>query len=152
LFFKPSDIILERTNDHHLGWIAKYWPRCEVISHTSRQSMDVVAKRDPFYFSGMGDTFEIRSADKVSMHRWTIEAWHWEIDGRFRRKDDKLSFDLKIKPRDAEKGTRQQKDKVQKASAGIGNMNINELGVFPLQHASDKIIAKLRRRGKVFWT
>ncbi|ETS77200.1 hypothetical protein PFICI_11074 [Pestalotiopsis fici W106-1] len=150
--FKPGDIIVESKNDQHLGYMAKSWPHYEGKSLKARQHKGAVPDNSSASFHGVNSIFNHRGEEKVVVHKWTIEAWHWEFDGQFRRRSGMLWLSVEADPRDTEKGIAKSKHNADQQQNDSGIVNIDELGIFPLSCASEEIIARLRRRGRSFWT
>ena len=108
----------------------------------------------PLY--GSKDAFKNMGNDTVLLQHWSIEAWHWGFDGNFQRQIDILSFSIQSEEKQG------QDTRSAQASGSMGiqqdlqemekrGVPIEDLIVFPLQHASKETIEKLRRRGRTFW-
>lgn len=93
--------------------------------------------------------------DKTTLHVCDINVWHWAFDGNFQRQH--LTLCLEIPAVENGENDTDTKGKGKATAQGdkphndMGEKNISDLNVFPMQYASAEIVANCRRRGKTFW-
>ncbi|MCJ1385305.1 hypothetical protein MMC17_008427 [Xylographa soralifera] len=154
--FKPGDVLVARRNGHYTAHVATSWPRNPetiTVSSTHAKSFGNGTRGD-FYSSK--DTPGKMQGGKVKIHRYRVDAWHWAFDGNFQQKHEVLLFDI---PFDRDESTTSSDvegsgttgDKENSRIIEARRNNIAELNLFPIQYASDEIVARLRRRGRTFW-
>ncbi|KAI8955849.1 hypothetical protein F4801DRAFT_586532 [Xylaria longipes] len=136
--FKPGDILIECDGDFHLGWVAKSWVKYKDTSQTTRgQAMDMNTRGSQIPLYGTIEASKRMANEKLWVQNWYVGGWHWEFDGNFQRKEKGLIFSI---PEEANSNT--------SAEDGIP---IQDLRVYPIQHAPAEIVQKLRKRCKTFW-
>lgn len=150
--FKPGDVIIEKSNDQHLGWIAKSWASPTHIYPTSRRKAEMARKGAAIPLYGSKESSKLMATDKVMMQDWEVSAWQWDFDGHFQRRDGNLLFSTQIGESSMRNGSVVKDKSAFKTKDDAGEViAIDELRVFPIQHAPAEVVAKLRRRGQVFW-
>lgn len=89
---------------------------------------------------------------KVMMQDFMISAWQWDFDGNFKRRVQNLTFCIEIWKASMQNMSDSKDKSTPKAKGDSGEViAIHELIVFPIQYAPPEVVAKLRRRGQVFW-
>ncbi|KAK1768244.1 hypothetical protein QBC33DRAFT_50082 [Phialemonium atrogriseum] len=150
--FKPGDVIIQKSNDQHLGWIAKSWASPIRIYATSRRKAEMARKGAAIPLYGSKESSKLMATDKVMMQDWEVSAWQWDFDGHFQRRDGNLLFSTQIGESSMRNGSDVKDKSASKTKDDAGEViAIDELNVFPIQHAPAEVVAKLRRRGQVFW-
>lgn len=154
--FKPGDVLVQRQENEYRGWIASSWPRISSTEQISRSLAETVKNGEPVPLYGSGKDSKKSEHDMVLVHYWSIQAWHWDFDGNFQRRDNLLKFTTQTednRKKHAKKAMAHDYSETQDEASqtDLDGVAIEELRVFPLKHASLEIVNKLRRRGKTFW-
>ncbi|KAI1411714.1 hypothetical protein F5Y13DRAFT_200698 [Hypoxylon sp. FL1857] len=152
--FKPGEILVQRTGDKYLGWVARSWARFgRSFETTRRKAAEHTKNRFAIPLYGSKSASQHTSNQKVIVQDWTIAAWHWEFDGNFQRRDSVLSFSIQVVPDTKEITSSRAKETTTTGEIALDQDStpIPELGVFPIRHASREIVDQLRRRGQTFW-
>lgn len=122
--FKPGQLLVQNKDGEIQGWICADWPRVIRLEEPAFKRQDKKA--------GTAKLENTTPPVEVNL-KLELNAWHWEFDGEFRRKDVTLPLSIKSEP-NKEHG-----------------IPINTLDIFPLKYASDTIFNQLRHRGRSFW-
>lgn len=150
--FKPEDVLVQRKQDHYSGWVARSWARQVRTYTTTRSEANTIMKKGiarPFY--GTTDAADQLSTEKVTVQDWNIDAWRWEFDGNFQRRNTTLTFSIIAGEEPGDGNAGQGLSKSRGLNPARDSIAISDLEVIPLQYASKEIVAQLRRRGKAFW-
>ena len=153
--FKPGDLLVSRVDGQYMGYISTSWPEITSNKKVSRMRTDTSGNGIELPLYGSQDAEARMATDKVTIYVCNIKAWHWAFDGNFQRihkdleleipatEDIKNATDVKRKSSIAMQGKEQKRI--------LGERNISDLNVFPMQFASAELVDKCRRRGKTFW-
>ena len=155
--FKPGDLLVSRVDGQYMGYVSTSWPMINGDKKVSRTQANSSANGNGTGLSlyNSQDADARMEADKVTIDVCKFRAWHWAFDGNFQRIDDKLELELPAIQYSEDaidvkgKYTVATQDKERKPS--LGERNISDLNVFPMQFASAELTEKCRRRGKTFW-
>ncbi|KAI8631671.1 hypothetical protein F5Y19DRAFT_473352 [Xylariaceae sp. FL1651] len=142
--FKPRDILIERKGDFYLGWLSTSRARHIDTYKTTRgeaTNSNTRGFKVPLY--GTEEASKRMATEKLSVQDWEISVWQWEFDGNFQRRHDNMTFSIAEESVSVATGEQQTRK-----PEGIP---IRDLRVFPIQHAPQDIVQKLRRRGQTFW-
>lgn len=154
--FKPGDVLVQRQENEYRGWIACSWPSNSSTERIARSVAKTVKKGEPIPLYRSRKDSKKSEHDMVLVHHWTIDAWHWDFDGNFQRRHDRLKFTTQTE----DDRTKHEKKALARdyletqdeaSQTDLDGVAIEELRVFPLKHASSEIVKKLRRRGNTFW-
>lgn len=154
--FKPGDVLVQRHVTDYRGWVACSWPRKISTEQIPRSLAESVKKGAPIPLYGSREASKRMENDTVLVHHWNIEAWHWDFDGNFQRKNDTLKFAIQAEDNHAKhaKNTTDHNclnTQDEASQIEIDRVAIGDLRVFPLKYTSSEIVNLLRRRGKTFW-
>ena len=153
--FKPGDLLVSRVDGQYMGYVSTSWPTISRNKNVSGVQARSSGNGTGLSLYGSQYADARMAADNVTIHVCNIQAWHWAFDGSFQRIHDNLELEL-LAIEDGEDAT-DVKGKNSVATQGkehkptIGERNISDLNVFPMQFASAELVEKCRRRGKTFW-
>ncbi len=153
--FKPEDLLVSRVDGQYVGFVATSWPKISREKQVSclRASRSQIVTSSFLY--GSQDSNARMAYDKVTVHVCNVSAWHWAFDANFQRQH--RSLELEIPAAEDEEndtdinGKKRVEAQGERPKKSIGEKNISDLNVFPMQFASAEIVDKCRRRGKTFW-
>ena len=153
--FKPGDLLVSRVDGQYMGYVSTSWPMIHWNRKISRMQAHSSGNGPGLSLYGSQDADKRMAADKVTVHVCRVSAWRWAFDGNFQRIHDNLELELPA----IEQGENAPdvKGKITVAAQGkehkprLGERNISDLNVFPMQFASAELVEKCRRRGKTFW-
>ena len=157
--FKPGDLLVSRVVDgQYMGYVSTSWPKIHRTKKVSRMQANTSANGTGLSLYGSQDADARMSTDEVTIHVCRVDAWHWAFDGNFQRVKDYLELELPA-IEDGENATDVKgKNAVTPVATqgkenkpGLGERNISDLNVFPMQFASAELVEKCRQRGKTFW-
>ncbi|TGJ82867.1 hypothetical protein E0Z10_g5894 [Xylaria hypoxylon] len=149
--FKPGDILIQYDGDFHLGWVAKSWAKYEDTFSTARgksMGMNTRGSRIPLY--GTIEASKRMANGGLWFQNWHLSGWNWEFDGNFQRREKVLSFSIPEETNSKSESANILKAKFQDTSVEDG-IPIQDLRVYPIRHAPEEIVQKLRKRCKTFW-
>ena len=153
--FKPGDLLVSRVDGQYMGFVSTSWPSISFNKEVSRMRASRSQIGTPLFLYGSQDANARMATDKVTVHVCTVNAWHWAFDGNFQRQHEILSLEIPAAEDDGDdtdiNGKKRVKVQGEKPKNGIGEKNISDLNVFPMQFASADIVDKCRRRGRTFW-
>ncbi|KAK7921482.1 hypothetical protein PG985_009504 [Apiospora marii] len=118
---KPGDVLVWEERREIYAAIAKNW-----LKQTSAPFLRQSNKEKNLNWSKTGNLL-----NKIST-TWSVDSWHFEFDGEFRREKTTIGMILEVDEADEES-------------------RIDKLKVYPLRFASSRIKACLERRGRTFW-
>ncbi len=153
--FKPGDLLVSRVDGQYLGFVATSWPK--ISSKKNVKPMRAFGSQistSSFLYDSQGAKAR-KATDKGTVYVCKVGVWHWDFDGNFQRQYE--SFDLEIPAAEDEgndtdiNGKKRVEAQGERPKKSIGEKNISDLNVFPMQFASAEIVDKCRRRGKTFW-
>ena len=153
--FKPGDLLVSRVNDQYMGYVSTSWSKIDYDKKVSRMQANTSGNGTKLSLYGSQGADARMSTDKVTIHVCRVDAWHWAFDGNFQRVRDDLELKLPA-IEDGENAT-DVKGKTAVTTQGkenkprLGERNISDLNVFPMQFASAELVEKCRQRGKTFW-
>ena len=153
--FKPGDLLVSRVDGQYMGYVSSSWPKINWDKKVSRMQANSSGNGTTLSLYGSQDADARMAADQVTIHVCRIDAWHWDFDGNFQRIHKLLELELPA-IEDGENAT-DVKGKNIVATQGkehkprLGERNISDLNVFPMQFASAELVDKCRQRGKTFW-
>ena len=149
--FKPGDLLISRIDGQYQGYVSKSWPVKTRTTIRTRATTAYVGRVMPLYGSQEAD---MRMAnDKITVHSCDVNVWHWEFDGSFQRKSSMLHLEIAEDGGNEtdSKGKRKVTAQGDMPGTGMGEKNISDLNLFPIQYASAEIVDICRRRGRTFW-
>ena len=153
--FKPGDLLVSRVDGQYKGFVSTSWPKISWDKQVSRMQASGSQIGTPLFLYESQDAKARMATDKVTVHVCNVNVWHWAFDGNFQRQHETLSLEIPAAEDDGDDTNIHGKKKVEaqgeKPKSGIGEKNISDLNVFPMQFASAEIVEKCRRRGKTFW-
>ena len=153
--FKPGDLLVSRVKGQYMGYVSTSWSMIHWNKQVSRMQAHSSGSGTGLSLYGSRDADRRMAADKVTVHVCRVSAWHWAFDGNFQRIHDNLELELPAiehgeNATDVEgKNTVATQGKEHKPR--LGERNISDLNVFPMQFASAELVEKCRRRGRTFW-
>lgn len=149
--FKPGDLLISRADGQYQGYVSQSWPVNTRTRTRMRAATPYVGAVMPLYGSQEAD---IRMTnDKVTVHSCSVSVWYWDFDGSFQRQSTMLYLEIVedgVNDSDI-KGKRKVTAQGDTPGNDMGEKNISDLNVFPIQYASAEIVDICRRRGKTFW-
>ena len=149
--FKPGDLLISRADGQYQGYVSKSWPVKTRTTRRMRATTAYVGTAMPLYGSQLAD---MRMAnDKITVHSCEVNVWHWDFDGSFQRQSSTLHLEI-VEDGGNEtdnKGKRKVTAQGDMSETGMGEKNISDLNLFPIQYASAETVDICRRRGKTFW-
>ncbi|KAI9687859.1 MAG: hypothetical protein M1822_001940 [Bathelium mastoideum] len=154
--FKPGDVLISRHNNGYRGWVASSWARRVHVERVSRTVAEAQKKGAPMSLYGSRAASKRMANDTVVVHNFSIQAWFWDFDGNFQRKDELLKFSIQAEEKQAKLSKSSEsrgyvKSPEEADQANDEGVPIDGLTVFPISFASPGVITQLRQRGKVFW-
>lgn len=153
--FKPGDLLVSRVDGQYMGYVSTSWPRISWDKQVSRMRASRSQIGTPLFLYDSQDAKAGMATDKVTVHVCSVSVWRWAFDGNFQRQYETLSLEIPAAEDDGDDtditGKKRVEAQGEKPKKGIGEKNISDLNVFPMQFASAEIVDKCRRRGKTFW-
>ena len=153
--FKPGDLLVSRVKGQYMGFVSTLWPNVNRNKQVSRMLAATSQVGTTLSLYGSHDAEARMATDKVIIHVCDLNVWHWAFDGNFQRQHKTLQLEIpatKDEANDTEiKGKKRVGAHGEDPKNGLGEQNISDLNVFPMQFASPEIVDKCRRRGKTFW-
>ena len=154
--FKPGDVLISRHSNGYRGWVASSWARETHVERIPRTAAEAEKKGAPVSLYGSRAASKRMANDTVLVHHFTIQAWFWDFDGNFQRRNELLKFTIQAEDKQIRLSKDIQSRNYEKISdeanqARDDGVPIDELRVFPIKFASPEVVDLLRQRGKIFW-
>ena len=153
--FKPGDLLVSRVDGQYMGYVSSSWPMINENKEVSRMQANSSNNGIRLSLYGSQEADSRMAADQVTIHVCKVKAWRWAFDGNFQRIHDDLELEFAALE-DGENAT-DVKGRITVGTQGkeqkprLGERNISDLNVFPMQFASSELVDKCRQRGKTFW-
>ena len=153
--FKPGDLLVSRVDGQYMGFVATSWPKINWEKQVSRMRVSRSQIGTSSFLYDSQDAKGRIPTGKVTIHVCSVGVWHWGFDGNFQRQYKSLDLEIPAAEDDANDADINGKKTVggqgERPKNGIGEKEISDLNVFPMQFASAEVVDKCRRRGKTFW-
>jgi len=154
--FKPGDVLISRVDSQHVGYVSTSWPKINWSRKVSRMRAATSQIGTPMSLYGSQDAdVRVTNNKRITVHACDINVWNWAFDGNFQRQHSTLSLEIPAVEDEENvtetKGNGKATAQGDKPTKDMGEKNISDLNVFPMQYAPAEIVDKCRRRGKTFW-
>ena len=153
--FKPGELLVSRVDGQYMGFVSRSWPRISSDKQISRERASRPQTDKPLFRYDPHDSQEKLANNQMTVHVCKLDVWHWDFDGNFQRQYKTLSLEIPAAKDDGDdtdiNGKKTAKVHGEKPKTVVGERNISDLNVFPMQFASAEVVDKCRRRGKTFW-
>ena len=129
-YVMPGDVLVSRKNGDLQTYMAETW----TIDQKSNRTWDDDDDDDEGWEEQTREIREFQS-DKtraVRPRHYNVSGWSYQFDGTFSKKRSHLRIELKLDQRNDE-------------------VKILDMEIFPLKLATQDLLQKLERRGKIFW-
>ena len=153
--FKPGDSLVSHKGGEHRGFVATSWPNISFQKYVSRRQAALAHSGTNVSAYALEDANTSMRADRVKIYVCRVQVWHWAFDGNFQRENENLDLELPenegFQDSSDMKGKITSQQRSETSKAGITELEISELNIFPIRFASAEITEKLRQRGRTFW-
>ena len=121
------------------GWIATNWTHCPQTVRMSRRQYNEKTDHVNVGIDVSGKGSRGKTNGIILVHYWKINAWCWDSDGKFARRNDTLEFEIKEELRPSNMG---ESSEVPSKSADE-ETKITDTDVIPIHFLAPEIEQKL---------